>query len=189
MKRFLILLFAFLLTVPLIVFAAAANEPISEITAGGVTYTIDRINRTVYDGSYTYKYSITGTPTNWNMTLTYPDGSKFIYEREAGKNIVTGTGNVNERVYASSQTLYNILADQLPKNPPAPAQNKIDIENILCAVLLCGLGAWQLAKPEFFAKAQVIFWVRNAEPSDFAIFMTRLVGALCVFAGILLLFM
>jgi len=172
----------------LTVHPAAANDYDNEFTYTVGAYTVDTFSNTITDGTHTYKFSIQSNSKMYKVTFTYPDGSTCWWEQEGGSGTGGQSSNFVEGKYASMEELLNAVRRELPQVNTKPGENKIKLQNVLLAVLMCGFGAWQLAKPEMFAKLKVVFWVQNAEPSDFAIFMTRLVGALCIFGGIFVLF-
>ena len=180
MKRFLIW-FLVLLMVPFGVLVAASE------TDNDTAYVVNLENRTISDGQYTYHYTITSDSGCTKVTFTYPDGGTYFVEKRNGNAF--GYGGYNAELYTDGDVLWDILEQHLAANQiTLTDKGKLTFEKLLAAFVLWGVGALQLAAPGFFAMLKVIWWVRDAEPSDFAIVMTRISGAICILVGIFILF-
>ena len=168
----------------LLIFALSACQKedltVYTVTKEGISYTVDRENCTISDGKHTYRYTFEGNASTYNVTIHYPNGASYWWE---GTNFGGYGGNssgYDESLYASGEVLTEILEEKAPKPPKSFAE-------ILGGLIFLGFGILFAAKPEVFARRRVCLWVKNAEPSDFAISMYRISGVFMIIASVVLL--
>ena len=61
--------------VALLLSACGASSSIYTITKNNVDYVVDKTNKTISDGHYTYQYDFSGTSSNYSITIRYPNGA------------------------------------------------------------------------------------------------------------------
>lgn len=174
MKRLIPLLFI----LALLLCACGGSRQVTH-TVNGITYTVDTENGTVTDGTYTYRYETDGSTT----TVTYPDGSYYWYTEHDSGSVSTGTfgssEDYDEDRYVSGDTLANVIS--------RAAESKGNPGNIWAGLLLMALGAFDAIFPHTAWWLSRGWWYRDAEPSDFALGVYRVVGVLGIVAGIIVL--
>lgn len=150
------------------------------VTRNGRDYEIDKAAGTISDGRYTYQFALTGNASQYDLEITYPDGSTYWWTQEdssmghGGWSDGYGEGN-----YAQGDDLRDAL---LAKAPRARAGHPVLGLILLAAGLFCA------AAPRAVWELQYGWRFKDAEPSDLALAMNRICGiAAAVIAVILML--
>ena len=168
----------------LLIFALSACQKeeltVYTVTKEGISYTVDRENCTIADGKYTYRYTFEGNASTYNATITYPNGASYWWKGTDFGGYGGNSNGYDENLYTSGEVLTDILTEKAPKAPKS-------FRNILGGLIFLCFGILFAAKPEVFARRRVYLWVKNAEPSDFAINMYRASGFLMVIVGVVML--
>ena len=163
----------------------------------GTVYTVDKENGTISDGKYTYFYEFEGNASDYKVTITYPNGTTGSWHQERNHGTGFGFQGGLGTDYTYCDNLAEAIAQGALKAPQPPEEPKEPIkfrgprafEQILGSLLLISLGIIFVTKPKEMARAKFSFWVRNAEPSDLAIWMYRIVGVWVTFAGVITMFL
>ena len=154
----------------------------------GSTYVVNEANCTVTMDGSTYTYTLSVTPgQSAQLKLTYPDGS---WSSRSGRIdqygvSVTGTDSsdfVHGR-YLSCDTLWRTLdVDERIEGSTGGAGY------MFLGVVLVLVGIFQFVSPETMWKFNWGWRFKNAEPSELALKMGMLGGALTVILGVILFF-
>lgn len=172
---------ALLLTVHVcLLLSACGTEKVYTVDRNGKTYTVDTPNGTISDGTYTYAFTWVGD----QVTITYPDGSTYWWEfaKSSGAGVSWGgwSDDYGPGPYADGNDLARLLVEERPD----PDRGS----HILAALLLFAVGIFSVSAPETAWMLSHGWRYKDAEPSDMALAANRISGAICVLAGIFLLF-
>lgn len=163
-------------------------ETVTTVVEGRVTYTADWEHNTITDGKYTYNFIITtaqsADTTIEKITVFYPNGASYTQERkysgdDVGAGFSTGSADYDPERYADGDILIRIVDDR-PRPEP---EWKINWITVLCGAVVLGLGVLDIVKPGLWWKLRYGLYVQDAEPTEFAIFMSRIGGVICVLVG------
>lgn len=154
----------------------------------GRDYVVDTKNCTVTMDGQISTYTLSVTPgKSAQLKLTYPDGTWSVRSGQVGKHGISGTGSdsvgfVHGR-YLSCDTLWSVLnVDEQIQYSSGGAGY------MLLGVVLVLVGFFQLCSPETMWKFNWGWRFKNAEPSDLALKMGMLSGALTIVLGIVIFF-
>ncbi len=158
----------------------ASQETVKEVNTWGHTFTVDTQAQTLYDGTYTYSYTQSGS----NVQITYPDGSCYHASTDA-----VGIASWNDDYDSSPFSKYAAGHHLVSAVVEATKEKRIPTYNIVMGSLLIVMGIVTVLWPGLGIKLQYAIWVRDAEPTDFALAFGRVVGVICVIAGIVAFFL
>ena len=185
LKRALILCLFLVLAAGL---AACASSPASSytVTRDGVSYTVDTQASTISDSANSYQYTLSAGPSGYEIQIVYPDGSQYWWNvRETG-GFGSGYGGWSDDYDPDRYVDGSILCDILEGGNPTSASRK-SFNPIALLILAVGLfnllypyGSWYLSHGWKY---------KNAEPSDAALALNRLGGAVALVIAILMIFL
>lgn len=171
--------------------AGCKKEPLPTVYtvySYGAPYTIDTEGRTISDGTYTYGYEYAASGSS--VSFTYPDGNVYSAGIQSANSSGAGglsAGSVSaDYDYSSGYTdpLSLCYALASPREPKGAASSGA---NPLLALLLCGVGIFNLAAPKASWYLSYGWRFKDAEPSDAAITLSRIGGAIAVVIGVIML--
>ncbi len=186
-----------LLLLPLLLLLGACGRAEAyTVEHDGLTYLIDLREHTICTGELVCKFKLTNkTGEGYRLTICYPDGSLWYYydigfivtdgyTSEEGFTTTSGhTDDYDPSKYLPAET----LKAALDASPAAALQRSTGHPAFL---LLALLGILHAAFPQFFWYINHGWRYKNAEPSDAALGVTRIVGVLaallasgCFFLG------
>lgn len=178
-----------LLFAAILLFAGCKKEPLPTVYtvySYGAPYTIDTQGRTISDGTYTYGYEYAASGSS--VSFTYPDGN--VYSAGISTANSSGAGGVSAGMisadydyssgYTDPLTLYRALTSPREKG-------KVSDTNPLVALLLCGVGIFNLAAPKASWYLSYGWRFKDAEPSDAAITLSRIGGGIAIVIGVIML--
>ena len=175
--------------------ACARTETIYERTVNGETYVINRENDTVTHDGNVYKYMLFGVGTNvsssWSLTITYPDGSWYRKDVDSNGYVELGSEQTSDdydpKKYAKGEDLCYVLEELTLKAASGGGngltQEKM-IAKVLASLVLISVGVLNLVFPGLFHSLKYRLWVRDAEPTEFAVGMARIAGVIYIVMGI-----
>ena len=146
----------------------------------GKTLTVNTVEKTIDDGRYLYHYTLS---EDNGITITYPDGSVYPDNTSSLPVIIIGNDNVIEDTnspYLSGWVLVNSLEKAVGKNPT------FHVGFFLLCILMLGAGAFLILDPETAIYLRHMWWFKDAEPTDFAIGMTRFGGVISAICGVVM---
>lgn len=174
MKRWIfVLLFALLLT------GCAETATTQTVNIWGEVFTVDKQNSTVSDGEYTYLYTASGD----SIRITYPDGSWYL---QSGKNIITSSWSDDYdgtpfSPYAAGEKLVEAIKQTTEKK-------EIPARNLISGIVLLTLGLIYAIWPGLGLMLRYSLWVKDAEPTEFALKFGRVAGICFIIIGIVMFF-
>ncbi len=169
--------------------AGCKKEPLPTVYtvySYGAPYTIDTQGCTISDGTYTYGYEYAASGSS--VSFTYPDGNVYSAGIQSANS--SGAGGVSAGAisadydyssgYTDPLTLYRALTS------PRETEKASDT-NPLVALLLCGVGIFNLAAPKASWYLSYGWRFKDAEPSDAAITLSRIGGGIAIVIGVIML--
>lgn len=168
--------------------AGCKKEPLPTVYAidvYGATYIVDTENCTISDGTYTYGYEYAASGSS--VSFTYPNGEVYGASITVASNGIGGmsAGAISADYnyssgYTDPLTLYRALTS------PRETERASDT-NPLVALLLCGVGIFNLAAPKASWYLSYGWRFKDAEPSDAAITLSRIGGGIAIVIGVIML--
>lgn len=180
---------AILLIMALMFFTLCSCSSSSETTSSsntytiennGKTFTVDKDNRTIFDGTHIYKYTFSGDSSSYKITITYPNGSTYFWNYSGTIGTGGWSDNYNENLYVDGFTLCDLVLAKAPKSANS--------ENNFTGMLLICVGIFNAAFPKAAWFIGHGWRYKNAEPSELAIAMPRVAGIIAAVAGIIMWF-
>jgi len=174
MKRYFLMILCLLL----LLCGCTDKGSIRTVTVAEQVYTVDIYYQTISDGKYTYSYELIGA----DIAITYPDGSWYQapYEPNGVYWVDANYNDSFDAAYTSGEDLVEAVAKVLYKK-------QIPEGKLFAGILIIALGTLTAICPALLWALHYGLWYKNAEPTAFALGMTRFSGILCVILGILFL--
>ena len=177
MKRFCIAMLALLLMLSLA--GCGEQGPVYAVDRYGNEYTIDREQGTISDGTNIYEFTYEGDSEDYSVTIEYPNGGSYHWGESGGFGSGGGNSKYDPQRYTDADILIRLLQENAPKG--------IRIGNILAALVLIGGGIFCIACPETVWYLESGWRYRDAEPSDFALGVTRFSGIAAIVIGFIVM--
>lgn len=156
----------------------------ADVSGLGQDVTIDRAEQTITAGEDVYRYSASDT----QVSITYPNG--YVYsETSYGDGTASASWRtpVNAPGILGAQDIGYLDEDKLVALIRGPSYGFGG--GVLPGLLLMGIGILNLAAPKFGWTLSYGWRYKNAEPSDAALILRRVTGALTLVIGIVVLFL
>lgn len=179
MKRLCMISILLLLSLSLL--ACTAQQTTYTITKNGIEFQVDRAEQTISDGDNIYSYTFSGDSSNFEVTITYPNGSSYWLSQSGGMGLSGWSSDYVEDAYVSGETLVDIVRETAPK--------KAMPGKIIAGMILIALGLFDMAVPKVSWYLGYGWHYKRAEPSDAALLFARIGGGIAVVIGIVLLLM
>ena len=124
-----------------------------------------------------------------DITITYPNGATYWESASANGAIAGWDGDYDTDRYIDGMTLAMQLTQAY--NNSGKNWDEVVIIGLVCLVVI-GLCLVDVIHPEWFFELRYSLWVRDAEPTEFALMMSRMGGVigivLCVIMFLIVLF-
>lgn len=190
MKR-TISVFALLLAAVMLL-AGCKKEPLPKVYtvySYGAPYTIDTEGRTISDGTYTYGYEYAASGSS--VSFTYPDGNVYSAGIQSANS--SGAGGLSAGSVSADYDYNSGYTDPLslcyalasPRETERAASSGSN--HPFVALLLCGVGIFNLAAPKASWYLSYGWRFKDAEPSDAYMAIARIGGAIALVIGIIML--
>lgn len=185
MKKLLIAILSVLLVVSLCSCSASKDKAGATYTVnkGGTAFVVDPGNGTIFDGTHTYQYEISGSSSDYSINITYPDGSTYWWRTHNSGGGTVGSGgwsdDYDETRYVDGWTLCDVLEENAPKEK--------DPKNVLVILVLFVIGIFNTVSPRTAWYLEYGWRYKNAEPSDLALGLNRLGGIVAMIAAVIII--
>lgn len=181
-----------LLFAAMLLFAGCKKEPLPTVYtvySYGTPYTIDTQSRTISDGTYTYGYEYAASGSS--VSFTYPDGNVYSAGIQSANS--SGAGGVSagsvsaDYDYSSGYTDPLSLCYALTSPRETERAASSGSNHPFVALLLCGVGIFNLAAPKASWYLSYGWRFKDAEPSDAYMALARIGGGIAVVIGVIML--
>lgn len=163
--------------------AQEQTEPATTVVAyNGTDYVVtpdEGDGGTISDGTYTYRYAYTTTGSGYRVTFEYPDGEQYTWTQNGSVGTGSGT-SLHSGKYPDGMTLRAVLEKQLP-------ERKTEKNNGALILVFLLPGAVNTAWPKGAWYLETGWKFRNAEPSEAALLVNRLLGVALLVAALICL--
>lgn len=177
-----------LLFAAILLFAGCKKEPLPTVYtvySYGAPYTIDTQGRTISDGTYTYGYEYADSGNS--VDFTYPNGEVYGASITVASN---GIGGMSAGAISADYDYSSGYTDPLSLcyalTSPRETERASDT-NPLVALLLCGVGIFNLAAPKASWYLSYGWRFKDAEPSDAYMALARIGGGIAIVIGVIML--
>ena len=154
-----------------------------DVAYDGKTYTVDQEQGTITCDGVVYQFEVSSRGgDSVELDITYPDGSRYYWTMDGsfGHGGWSDDYDPEGSGYVPGDVLWDVLflgsAGQ-ERSGPSP----------ILAVVLLALGAFQAISPRTAWMIGYGWRFKDAEPSDLALTVDRIVGVLLILAGIICL--
>jgi len=169
-----------ILMMSLLMCACGSTSAVYTVEKNHVSYEVDTENKTISDGTNVYQYEFSGNKSSYNVNITYPDGSTYWFRMSDGSGYGGWSGDYDEDRYVDGDTLSDVLLEKAPK--------EVNSGNWLAALFIGVVGIFNIVSPYSAWYLEYGWRYKNAEPSDAALGLNRVVGVIAVVAAVALLF-
>lgn len=179
-RRVLLLLLAVVL---LLTGCQRKKEDRYTVVYNGKSFVVDTVAQTITDGENVYSYTIEESGKHVTAQFTYPNGKiiTVTHNKTSGNGYSSEVLSTEEASrYLSEWILFNMVQDA------SASPWKFHFGYFLLGLLTVGLGLFHMLAPETAAYWRHVLWVKDAEPSEHAIAVTRFSGIITLIAGIAL---
>lgn len=177
MKRVL-LVGCFLLA--LLLSACGASSSVYTITKNNVDYVVDKANKTISDGHHTYQYDFSGNSSNYSITIKYPNGATYWWNKSGYAGHGGWSHNYDEKRYVDGDILTEVVLEKAPREQKSGQG--------FAALLVAAVGVFNIMSPQTAWYLEYGWRFKNAEPSDLALGFNRVGGLIAVIVAVILLF-
>lgn len=183
MKRFYVWIVVLLSVFALCACQEKENRGIYRVTHEGKDYTVNQEQGTITCDGVVYQFEVSnGGGKSVRLDILYPDGSKYFWI-ESDYN---GYGGYSDDYHPAGMGYIagDILWDVLGLGPDAKSASG---PSPLLALLLIAVGAFHAFAPQTAWMLGHGWRFRDAEPSDLALDLNRILGGVLIFIGGILL--
>lgn len=143
-------------------------------------FTVDTVNETITHEGISYPYDLREYGSGVMIDLTYPDGSTYTWTRTMNIGYGGGSDDYDENRYIDADILLDVLEEE----------TSVRREDRSGKFILLGLIAVPIGLFYFFAPKTVwwlehCWWVKDGEPTDFALAMTKFGGIILILVGLI----
>ena len=184
MKKIFALLLALML---LILPACASNTPTEPYTVEKdyKVFTVDPEAGTITEGNNVYEYKISGDSDSYSISITYPNKATYSWSQNGMHGSGSASHNYDRNAYVPGETLVNIVEDEVDSASSVGGGVGIFILVLVFAIV----GLVGVLSPETAWHLNRGWMYKNAEPSDAALTMHRISGALLLVTAAVVLFL
>ena len=166
--------------VALLLSACGASSSVYTVTKNNVDYVVDKTNKTISDGHYTYQYDFSGNSSNYSITIRYPNGASYWWNKSGYTGHGGWSDNYDEKHYVDGDILTEVILERAPREKQGGQG--------LAAFILAAVGVFNILSPETAWQLEYGWRFKHAEPSDMALGFNRVGGVIAVIAAVILLF-
>ena len=175
---------ALLVLAVLLALGGCAEEGPVTVEKNGMTFTVDTENRTVSYGGDTYTYSQTARGSSLDITIYYPNGATYSDTTSTQGAVTSGYSSWSDDYdpgrYLPGSTLVSVVTTASKTS----ATYSVDWGRLLLGVICVAGGILDVVFPCFWWQLRYGLFVQDAEPTEFAISMSRIGGVICAVIGI-----
>ena len=161
-------------------FSGDHSDKAYTVRMNGTNYVIDPENGNIWDGTYTYRYTISGNTGNHTIEITYPNGSVYRSTNQGGVGLGFGTGGLSADYenshYADGHELHSVLEKSIPRRTIG---NKV-----ILIILLLLIGVFNTLYPQAAWYLEYGWRYENAEPSSLALGLNRFGGITAIIVAV-----
>lgn len=170
----------FIITIMLLC-SCTQGEPLYKVEKSGIALEVNKETNTIYDGTNMYYFNFAGNKTDYEIEITYPDGSTYWCEMDNGSGNMGWSNDYDPGKYIDGDILVSTLLEDAPK-----ASKNSDVSVIAILVLII-LGVFNIVSPQFAWYLQCGWRYKDAEPSGMALVINRVGGVVIIIIGLILL--
>ncbi len=179
MKKVLYLIVSFLILITFLTGCSSSTKPYT-YRHDGTSYTINPVEQTITHGEHTYVYTFNGNVSRCDIEIVYPDNSRYYVTKNGNVSYGGNSEDYNSEKYADG----SILCDAILQNAPKEQGRT----NPFIIILIIAVGIFGIASPKTVWQLEYGWRFKNAEPSDLALTLNRIGGAVLIVIAIIFIF-
>ena len=149
-------------------------------TKNNIDYVVDTENKTISDGHHTYQYDFSGNSSNYSITIKYPNGATYWWNKSGYTGHGGWSDNYDEKRYVDGDILTEVVLEKAPREQKSGQG--------FAALLVAAVGVFNIMSPQTAWYLEYGWRFKNAEPSDLALGFNRVGGLIAVIVAVILLF-
>ena len=144
----------------------------------GTAYVVDTEQQTLSDGKNTYQYQLDLKNDGYDLVITYPNKATWNWTEtnDGGFGGWSDDYDYTGIAYPTGETFQNILAKAGVTLSYKPQTGK----NLLLFLVLLVIGGFALAAPQVTWYLEYGWRFKDAEPSDLALWVNRVIGFIVI---------
>lgn len=179
MKK-VVLICSILLTLLLCACGTSEASTVYTVTKNNIDYVVDTENKTISDGHHTYQYDFSGNSSNYSITIKYPNGATYWWNKSGYTGHGGWSDNYDEKRYVDGDILTEVVLEKAPREQKSGQG--------FAALLVAAVGVFNIMSPQTAWYLEYGWRFKNAEPSDLALGFNRVGGLIAVIVAVILLF-
>lgn len=149
---------------------------------GEASFTVDRTSCEVSDGKDVYRYNFSGSPSQYDLTIIYPNGSSYTRTGSGYTWSADWSGGYDPDSYTDGDTLCTIVLEVMERSSGGLPLGKIAV-----VLLLLAAGVFYIVSPRSAWYIELGWRLKDAEPSPAALAVNRVGGVIFLIIAIAVL--
>ena len=154
----------------------AESGTTTTIEKSGVRYVVDKEAKTISDGTNTYQYDFAGDKSDYELAITYPDASNYWFVQEGSSGHGGWSDDYDENKYVDGDILREVIVTSVS----TVSNISLFTGEFWMGLLLLGVGIFNVAAPSAAWYLEYGWRFKDAEPSDIALVLNRIVGVVII---------
>ena len=141
---------------------------------GWRTFTVNPAERTITDEWGTYQYEISGKASDYDITITYPNGRVYHYNNSGA---IRWSDGPNKFDYTPGSFLCDALKDEIPPDP---------FDDTVLGLVLMAIGAFYVMTPKAAWFLELGWRYKGTAPSDWTLLLHSIGGGFAIIIGLIM---
>ena len=178
MKKIFIFWAVMLLAISLCACSSTGMESgtTTTIEKSGVRYVVDKEAKTISDGTNTYQYDFVGDKSAYELAITYPDDSTYWFVQEGSAGHGGWSDDYDENKYVDGDILRGVIVASVS----TVSNISLFTGEFWVGLLLLAVGIFNVVAPSAAWYLEYGWRFKDAEPSDIALVLNRIVGVVLI---------
>ncbi len=179
MKKAKYLILSMLTLVTMLAGCSSVNKPYI-YSYNDINYTVNPEEQTITCGEHIYTYTFSGNTSQCDIEITYPDNSRYYITKDENVSYGGSSDDYNPDKYVDGSILCDAILENAPKEKGR--------SNLFLIILLFAFGILGTVSPKTIWQLEYGWRFKNAEPSDIALTVNRVVGVVLMIIAAVFIF-
>ena len=159
---------------------ACGKGDVYDVSLDEGTFTVDRVNETITHEGVSYQYDLWKLADGVKIDLTYPDGSTYSWTRMKNMGYGGGSSDYDENRYVDADTLLDVLEEEMTALQKGAQSTKF----VGLGLISLPIGLFCCFAPRAAWWLEHGWWIKDGEPTDFALAVTKISGGVAILIGL-----